>query len=219
MENRSLADKILERGALASEYPLGTLPLPQNFPRRNRILAGLALGTLVVEATERSGSLITARFALEANREVFAVPGPVTSARSRGCHELIRHGACLVTRWEDIAMELAPKVKLMSPAADDEPPVESMSADQVEVLRALSMSEEIGIDDLLARLPVSASRLYTILLDLELQGRIRTLAGDCATSGGSGCHPQEFGFGKGLLNHRVSKKVARVPVDFWKDNT
>src|SRR5256885_7661504 len=105
-ENRKLADFVIENGAVMSEFPLGTPPSPQNFPIRNRIIAGMSLGVTVVEAAEYSGSLITVRMALESGREVFAVPGNITSAKSFGPHVLIRQGAKLVTSWEDVVEEL-----------------------------------------------------------------------------------------------------------------
>src|SRR5216117_317110 len=105
-ENRKLADLVEENGAIISEFPLGTPPSPQNFPIRNRIIAGMSLGVVVVEAAEYSGSLITVRLALESNREVFAVPGNITSAKSFGPHVLIRQGAKLVATWEDVVEEL-----------------------------------------------------------------------------------------------------------------
>ena len=105
-ENQKLADKIAEAGAVISEFPLGTSPAPENFPIRNRIISGLALGVVVVEAAEYSGSLITARLALEQNREVFAVPGHITAAQSFGPNHLIKQGAKLVDHWMDVVEEL-----------------------------------------------------------------------------------------------------------------
>ncbi len=107
-EHAGLARRIAARGAVVTEFPPGSAPLPRHFPRRNRIVAGLALGTLVVEAAERSGSLSTARQAADNNREVFAVPGPIHAEASRGCHALIRSGACLVTSVDEILEELPP---------------------------------------------------------------------------------------------------------------
>ncbi|MFA5168648.1 MAG: DNA-processing protein DprA [Candidatus Omnitrophota bacterium] len=111
-EHEDLFGRIAERGVVLSEYPLGTLPLPENFPRRNRILSGLSYATLVVEAHSRSGSLITAHQAVEQGREVFALPGPVDQLTSRGTHQLIKEGACLVETPEDILLVLASRLKL-----------------------------------------------------------------------------------------------------------
>ena len=111
-ENRKLAEILEEKGAVLSEFPLGTPPSPQNFPIRNRIIAGMSLGVVVIEAAEYSGSLITVRLALESNREVFAIPGNITSVKSFGPHVLIRQGAKLVTGWEDVVEELpAPRAR------------------------------------------------------------------------------------------------------------
>jgi DNA processing protein len=179
-ENRKLADSIAEKGALVSEFPLGTPPLPGNFPLRNRLLAGLALGTVVVEARERSGSLITARLALESNREVFAVPGPIDSPRSTGPHTLIRQGACLVTRWQDVVEEL-PAAERHRLLARDEPKTSGSTerdASERGVLAALSPTEARSIDSLLSNVAASPSEIYSALLALELEGLVRRLSGD-----------------------------------------
>ncbi len=179
-ENRKLSESILANGALLSEFPLGTPPLPANFPMRNRILAGMTLATIVVEAGERSGSLITARLALEANREVFAVPGPIFSPRSFGPHSLIRQGACLVADWKDVIEELGEKVLGALDLSEGAscPDETELSDPQRTVRDALSASEETAIDTLLSKLDLPRSEIYSALLDLELSGRIRQLPGD-----------------------------------------
>ena len=179
-ENRDLAESIVANGALLSEFGLGTPPLRANFPIRNRILAGMTLGTIVVEAGERSGSLITARLALEANREVFAVPGPIFSPQSLGPHLLIREGACLIADWKDVVEEFGPTVfeglDLSKGASCPEEP--ELSDPQRKVRDALSASEEIAIDTLLSKLDLPRSEIYSALLELELAGHVRQLPGD-----------------------------------------
>ena len=178
-ENRKLADSIASNGALLSEFPLGTPPLPSSFPLRNRILAGMTLGTIVVEARERSGSLITARLALEANREVFAVPGPIHSSKSVGPHRLIRQGACLVTGWHEVVDELPVEVRqLVSRNQTIEVDAPALTDPQRRIRDILSPAEETAIDTLLSKLDLAPSEVYSALLELELLGEIRQLPGD-----------------------------------------
>jgi DNA processing protein len=161
--HRALAEQLRESGLLISEHPPGTEPLPAHFPVRNRVIAGLSLGVLVVEAAEQSGSLITARLALEANREVFALPGSIRSPQSRGCHLLIQQGAKLVQDLGDMLPELPPP-----------PPTPPEAADPL--LDALGY-EPCSLDALQARSGWPAERLLARLLDLELEGRVRRVSG------------------------------------------
>jgi DNA processing protein len=163
-----LAHRIAERGLLLSEYPLGTPPLAENFPRRNRILSALASGTLVVEAAVQSGSLITARLAAEQGREVFAIPGSIHAPQSRGCHALIKQGAKLVETSNDVLEELGAPAAAARAAA-------SPAAD-TPLLQALGF-DPVGIDALVARTGVAPSVLQAQLLELELEGQIARLAG------------------------------------------
>ena len=172
--HRALATRIAADGLLVSEFAVGTPALAENFPIRNRIIAGLAQGTLVVEAAVQSGSLITARLAVEAGRDVFAIPGSIHSPQSRGCHALIKQGAKLVDSAADIVDELAPlagvaRVVAAVPPSDPTPPKEP-------VLDALGF-DPIGLDALIARTGQSAAALSARLLDLELQGRVARLPG------------------------------------------
>lgn len=170
--NRSLARQIAERGVIVSEFPLGTPALKENFPRRNRIISGLAQGCLVVEAAERSGSLITARLAGEMGREVFAIPGSIHSPLSKGCHKLIKQGAKLVDDARDILEELglpaAPDSKSAAAPAPD--------AETARILDCLGY-DPCDMDALSRRSGLTAERLYAILLRLELEGRIASLPG------------------------------------------
>jgi DNA processing protein len=176
--HRELAHEITAQGLMVSEFPVGTPPLADHFPRRNRVISGLALGVLVVEAAPQSGSLITARFALDQGREVFAIPGSIHSPMSRGPHRLIRQGAKLVEHVDDILEELAPRLGpevLQAPAAPaaDAP---ELDATQQRVLDALGF-DATPFDILVERLAVPVASLSSALLALELQGCIAAAPG------------------------------------------
>ena len=177
-DNRALAERIREHGALVSELPPGTAPLPANFPQRNRIIAGLSLGTLVVEATTRSGSLSTARHALEAGREVFAIPGSIHSPLSRGCHQLIKNGAKLVEEAADVTEELGfslPKERL---TATPEAVRGGRELDkEYEMLLDALGFEPATIDRLVVRTTLPSESIASMLLILELEGRVAALPG------------------------------------------
>jgi DNA processing protein len=167
-----LAGRIARDGLIVSEYSLGMPPLRDNFPARNRIIAGLSRGTLVVEAALQSGSLITARLAAEAGREVFAMPGSLNSPQARGCHALIKQGAKLVETAQDIFEEMAPG---LLPAAPPAPaPGPSRRADPL--LEALGF-DPVGLDELVNRTGRGAAELNAQLLELELDGQIVRLPG------------------------------------------
>jgi DNA processing protein len=167
--HRALAHRIAEAGLIVSEFAIGTPALAQNFPIRNRIIAGLSRGTLVVEAAVQSGSLITARLAAEAGRDVFAIPGSIHSPQARGCHALIKQGAKLVDAAADILEEYATAhvavASRIPPAADES------EARQDPLLAALGF-DPIGLDALVARTGMGAVELAARLLDLELAGRV-----------------------------------------------
>lgn len=176
-----LARRIASHGLLLSEYPLGTPPLAANFPRRNRLIAALSQGTLVVEAALQSGSLITARLAADLGREVFAIPGSIHAAQARGCHALIKQGAKLVESAQDVLDEL--KLDLIVPCASDsiapEPmitPLADQNKPEAAVLAALG-DDPVGLDALQARCGLDAARLQTGLMLLELDGQVARLAG------------------------------------------
>lgn len=173
--NRDLARRIAERGLLLSEFTLGTEPKAGNFPRRNRIIAGLAAGTLVVEATRTSGSLITARLALEAGREVFALPGSVDNPLARGCHRLIREGAKLVESAADILEEIAPQLgpgpSRAAAAPDENGDADTLDADYQRLLACLEHGPA-GVDELVERSGLTADTVSSMLLILELRGRV-----------------------------------------------
>lgn len=173
--HRALAHRIAEHGALVSEFPLGMPPLRENFPRRNRLISGLALGVLVVEAAERSGSLITARLATEQGREVFAIPGSIHSPLARGCHALIRQGAKLVETANDILEELGPLAQLVlaAPVAEESPPV-AASGDEARLLELMG-HDPVEPDMLVERSGLTAGAVSSMLLLMELRG----LVGSC----------------------------------------
>ncbi len=168
--HRALAHRIATVGLLLTEFEIGTPPLAENFPQRNRIIAGLARGTLVVEAALPSGSLSTARAALEAGREVFAIPGSIHAPQSRGCHALIKQGAKLVESADDVTSEL--QWRSRAAAAKDTAP----TAAESPLLRALG-HEPTTLDALGARTGMSAAELNVQLLELELDGRVARLPG------------------------------------------
>lgn len=176
--HRDLAHRIAQHGQLISEYPLGTPPLAPNFPRRNRIISGLTRGTLVVEAAVKSGSLITARMALEQGKDVFAIPGSIHSTQSRGCHALIQQGAKLVESAQDILEELGwPGVSSVgaAPAPAGGAP-EQPDPDDTVVLDRLGF-DPVSLDALVARTGLNAADLQARLLTLELDGQVARLPG------------------------------------------
>ena len=178
--NRDLAHAIAASGALVSEYPLGAAPERWHFPERNRLISGLSLGTLVVEAARRSGSLITARLAGEQGREIFAIPGSIHNALSRGCHRLIRQGAKLVETADDILAELRPLVGHML-AADPGAPLAPRPADQPDddyaELRKVLGHDPVSIDELEKQCGLTIDQLSSMLLILELHGEVESLSG------------------------------------------
>jgi DNA processing protein len=189
-ENKRLTDQIIASGTLVSEFPLGTSPQPENFPIRNRIISGLALGVVIVEAAEYSGSLITARLASEQDREVCAVPGNITSAQSFGPNLLIKQGAKLVDNWMDVFEEFpaAVRAQLLPPVKETEPaertlplfeerPASGLSEDQRAVYDALRVDQSIFIDSIFGLVSLPQPRVLSALLELEMNGLVRQLPG------------------------------------------
>ncbi|MCK9685513.1 DNA-processing protein DprA [Scleromatobacter humisilvae] len=184
--HRALMRRIARNGLVASEYPLGAIPLPDNFPRRNRLIAGLSRGTLVVEAALESGSLITARMAVESGRDVFAIPGSIHSQQSQGCHRLIQEGAKLVENADDVLRELRfgplgetrratlspARPSLFATATDD-----GIAAGPDGALRAALGHDPVTFDALAARTGMPSDQLAARLLDLELAGVVERLPG------------------------------------------
>jgi DNA processing protein len=193
-ENKKLAENIVASGGtIVSEYPLGTFPAPQNFPIRNRILSGMSIGVLVIEAAEYSGTRITARCAMEQNRDVFAVPGNVTNKNAWGPNTLIKQGAKLTATWEDLWEDLPSEIRLqledeLGAAGQNESKVaESASLfsnkplpqHEQAVLDKLRHDESTQLDDLIERLEaeLGSAEIFTALFELELAGRVRQLPG------------------------------------------
>jgi len=175
-ENRALAKKIVSNGVLVSEFPLGTGPDRTNFPRRNRIICGLSLGIVVIEAGIKSGALITASMALEQNREVFAVPGNIDSAKSLGTNELIKQGAKVVTSVEDIFDELQPQLAPMFKKDAPKREVSSLTAAE-KALYAILTNEPRHIDEIVSSIGQSISQVLSTLLSLELKDLVKQHAG------------------------------------------
>ena len=171
-QHLELAHRICERGTIVSEYPIGTPPLAQNFPRRNRVIAAFSQGTLVVEAALQSGSLITARLAAEQGKEVFAIPGSIHSPHARGCHALLRQGAKLVESAQDVLEDL----RLVLPAAPATFAAEEAPEGESGLLAAMGY-DPIGLDPLIARTGIPAPLLQAQLLELELAGQVARLPG------------------------------------------
>jgi DNA processing protein len=189
-ENTRLGDQILASGeAIISEFPLGTFAAPQNFPIRNRIISGISIGVLVVEAAEYSGTRITARCALEQSREVFAVPGNVTNKNSWGPNTLIKQGAKLAATWEDVWEELPPQVRLtLMPESTDESnegktaslfQEPELAPHEKKIFALLKADESTHIDEIVERLEpgVSSSEIFAALFELELAGKVKQLPG------------------------------------------
>lgn len=189
-ENKKIAEEILATGgAIVSEVPMGTFPAPQNFPRRNRILSGLSIGVLVVEASENSGTRVTARCAVEQDRDLYAVPGNVTSKNSWTPNTLIKQGAKLVATWEDVWEDLPSQVRLeleaetgvasKTEAAASLLPEPMLRPQEAMVLEVLRSDESLQMDEILEVLEtqLTSSEVFTALFELEITGRVRQLPG------------------------------------------
>lgn len=172
--NRDLAHALAQQGALVSEFPLGTPPLAANFPRRNRLISGMSLGCLVVEASLQSGSLITARLALEQGRDVFAIPGSIHAPQSKGCHALLKQGAKLVETAQDILEELGGLAVSLAPAVNSEG--RDSEGQDAALLEHLGF-DPVDVDTLSVRCGLTVGQLSAMLLSLELNGRICVLPG------------------------------------------
>jgi DNA processing protein len=183
-ENKKLFEKVLERGAIISEFPLGTHPSPENFPIRNRIVAGMPVGVVVVEGAQYSGSLITARLAIEFGREVFGVPGNVTQPVSFAPNQLIRQGAKLVTNGEDVIEDLPTPIRaaLVRAEAPESAQLNLLAAaclnsSEKKIYELLTTDQPVHIDDIMERSGLNSSEVLATLFDLEMKGIVRQLPG------------------------------------------
>ena len=195
-ENRGLYDALVRQGAIVAELSLGTEPQARHFPRRNRVISGMALGVVVVEAAARSGSLITARFALEKGREVFAVPGSPLDPRARGCNDLLRHGATLTENAADVLAQLAPQLRsaeplrpvpsIAIPVAPFSPTAAAIepvgNEDGLELILERLGPTPVAVDELVRQCQMSAAAVATLLLELELAGRVERHPGNLVSS-------------------------------------
>ncbi|HTZ36222.1 MAG TPA: DNA-processing protein DprA [Stellaceae bacterium] len=193
-ENRGLYEALAREGAVVAELPLGTEPQARHFPRRNRIISGMALGVVVVEAAAKSGSLITARFALEQGREVFAVPGSPLDPRCRGCNDLLRNGATLTETAADILTQLGPLLHgaapppprraagqhglPLTPVAPEPPPAVSGDDAMLDLILEKLSPTPVAVDELVRQCQLSAAAVATLLLELELAGRVERHPGN-----------------------------------------
>ena len=178
--HRNLAERIVENGALISEFPTGVKPIATNFPRRNRIISGLSVGILVVEAARQSGSLITAKFAIEQGREIFAIPGSINNPLSKGCHYLIKQGAKLVEDLQDIIDELSPFIhstfQYIDPEINDANQLPDMDEDYQQLLNFIAY-EPVSIDEMIAHTGLTTAVVSSMLLILELRGMVAAAPG------------------------------------------
>ena len=189
-ENRGLYEALARQGAILAELPLGTEPQARHFPRRNRIISGMALGVVVVEAAARSGSLITARFALEQGRDVFAVPGSPLDPRCRGCNDLLRRGAILTENADDVLSQLAAQLRDAPPAPAPTPTLTTTDYARIEPARPIADDDglemilerlsptPVAVDELVRQCHLSAAAVATLLLELELAGRVERHPGN-----------------------------------------
>ncbi len=176
--NKKLAYQIAEQGLIISEFPLGTAPLSENFPKRNRVISGLSLGTLVVEATRKSGSLITAHSSIEQGREVFAIPGSIHNPQAKGCHHLIRQGAKLVDQVSDIIDDIHSLLGFVAQQSDrqNEPEPPQLDEEYLQLLDNIGY-DPVSIESLVQRCSLTIAQLSSMLLILELNDQIKSVPG------------------------------------------